>query len=82
MFDLHEVNTIPVNGSLDRAGIDALVESLPRHVGGRIARAKGVIDTPNGLVLVQVVGTRCEVTKLLPSEFQEPTELVVISISE
>jgi G3E family GTPase len=82
LFDLHEVNTIPVDGSLDRAAIDALVDSLPRHIGGHIARAKGVIDTPDGLVLVQVVGPRREVTKLLPSELQEPTGLVVISIAE
>ncbi len=80
LFDLHDVNTVPVDGPLDQAGIDALIDSLPRHIGGHIARAKGVIDTPDGLVLVQVVGTRRDVTKLLPSEFQEPTDLVVISI--
>ena len=56
LFDLHETNTIPVDGPLDRAGIDALLDSLPRHVGGHIARAKGVIESPDGLVLVQVVG--------------------------
>ena len=80
LFDLHQVDTIPVDGRLDRAGIDALVDSLPRHIGGRIARAKGVIDTPDGPVLIQVVGTRREVTKLLPSEVQDPTDLVVISV--
>lgn len=80
LFDLHETNTIPVDGPLDRAGIDALIDSLPRHIGGSIARAKGVIDTPEGLVLVQVVGARREVTTLLPSEMQQPTDLVVISI--
>ena len=80
LFDLHEVNTIPVDGPLDRAGIDALIDSLPRHIGGRIARAKGVIDTPEGLVLVQVVGTRREITPLLSNEAQSPTDLVVISI--
>jgi G3E family GTPase len=81
LFDLHEVNTIPVEGPLDPSGIDALIDSLHDHISGRIARAKGVIDTPDGLVLVQVVGTRREVTKLLPSEFQEPTDLVVISVA-
>ena len=80
LFDLHEVNTIPVDGLLDRADIDELVESLPRHIGGQIARAKGVVETPDGLVLVQVVGRRCEVTPLLPNEEQSPTDLVVISI--
>ncbi|WP_420453015.1 CobW family GTP-binding protein [Ilumatobacter sp.] len=80
LFDLHETSTIPVDGPLDRAGIDALLDEVPRHVGGRIARAKGVIDTPDGLVLVQVVGPRREVTALLPSEHQAPTDLVVISL--
>jgi len=81
LFDLHDANTIPVDGPLDRAGIDALLDSLPRHVGGHIARVKGVIETPDGLVLVQVVGTRREVTPLLPHEHQDPTNLVVISLA-
>ncbi|WP_051062295.1 CobW family GTP-binding protein [Ilumatobacter nonamiensis] len=81
LFDLHEVNSVPVDGPLDRAGIEALLDSLPRHIGGHIARAKGVIQTPDGPVLVQVVGQRREVTPLLPREFQDPTDLVVISVS-
>lgn len=80
LFDLHETNTISVDGPLDRQGIDALIDSIPRHIGGRVARAKAVIDTPDGLVLVQVVGTRREVTRLFPSERQAPTDLVVISV--
>lgn len=82
LFDLHEVNTVPVDGPLDSDGIEALLDSLPRHIGGQIARAKGVIDTPDGLVLVQVVGTRREVTPLLPNEAQQPTDLVVISVPQ
>ncbi len=81
LFDLHETNTIPIDGPLDRAGIDALLDSLPRRIGGRIARAKGVVETPDGLVLVQVVGNRREITALLPSESQLPTDLVVISLA-
>lgn len=80
LFDLHETDTIPIDGPLDRAGIDALIDSLPRHISGSIARAKGVVDTPDGLVLVQVVGARREVTALLPSEAQQPTDLIVISV--
>jgi G3E family GTPase len=82
LFDLHETHTVPVDGPQDRGAIDALLDSLPRHIGGRIVRAKGVIDTPDGLVLLQVVGTRREVTPLLPSEHQSPTDLVVITLSE
>ncbi|MFK7917299.1 MAG: GTP-binding protein [Ilumatobacter sp.] len=80
LFDLHETNTVPIDGPLDRVGIDALLDSLPRHIGGSIARAKGVVDTPDGLMLVQMVGARREVTPLLEFELQAPTDLVVISI--
>ena len=82
LFDLHQVDTIPVGGPLDLSAIDGLLDSLPRHVGGTIARAKGVIDTPDGLVLVQVVGLRRVVTPLLANETQAPTDLVVISLPD
>ncbi len=81
LFDLHDVNTVSVGEQLDRQGIDRLLDSLPRDIGGHIARAKGVIDTPDGLVLVQVVGNRREITPLLPNESQQPTDLVVISLA-
>lgn len=80
LFDLHQVDTVPIDGPLDLPAIDGLLDSLPRRVGGTIARAKGVIDTPDGLVLVQVVGLRRVVTPLLTNEAQAPTDLVVISI--
>lgn len=80
LFDFHDVNTVGVDGPLDRVGIEELVASLSRHISGQIVRAKGVIETPDGLALVQVVGRRCEVTPLLPNETQAPTDLVVISL--
>ncbi len=81
LFDLHEIDTISVDGQLDIDGINALLDSLPGRIGGQIARAKGVIGTSDGLVLVQVVGTRREITALLPNEAQAPTDLVVISVA-
>ena len=80
LFDLHETTTVPVDGPLDRAGIDELLDALPELVDGTIARAKGVVDTPDGLVLVQVVGPRREVTPLLDAERQAPTDLVVVTL--
>jgi G3E family GTPase len=81
LFDLHQTNTVPVDGPIELEQIDALLDSIPRHVGGQIARVKGVVDTPNGRVLVQVVGSRREITPLLPSEDQSPTDLVVITVT-
>lgn len=81
LFDLHHTDTVPIDGPLDQAGIERLLDELPRHVGGRIVRAKGVVATPDGtLVLVQVVGNRREITPLFPTEADSPTDLVVISL--
>lgn len=81
LFDLHQTDVVPINGPLDTAGINELIDSLPLHIGAPIARAKGVIETPDGLVLVQVVGDRRQVTPLFESELQAPTDLVVISLT-
>ena len=80
LFDLHETHIVPIDGPLDGDGIDALLDSLAHHVDGRVVRAKGVVRTPDGLVLVQVVGSRRAITPLLSPEDQDPTDLVVISI--
>lgn len=83
LFDLHQTDTMPVDGPLDRDELDALLDQLPRHFGGQIVRAKGVVATPDDeRLLVQIVGSRREITQLLPSERQDPTDLVVISLRQ
>lgn len=83
LFDLHQTDMVPVDGTLDRRGIEAFLDQLPRHIGGRIVRAKGVVATPDDeRLLVQVVGTRREISPLLASERQDPTDLVVISLRD
>lgn len=81
LFDLHHTDTIAVDGPLDEAGVHRLLDDLGERTGGRIVRAKGVVDTSDGRhLLVQLVGQRREITELLSNEIQAPTDLVVITV--
>jgi G3E family GTPase len=83
LFDLHQTDIVPIDGPLDRDGLDAVLDQLPRHIDGRIVRVKGVVATPDDeRLLVQIVGARREISLLLASERQDPTDLVVISLYE
>ncbi len=83
LFDLHETHTVEIGGPMLHVEIEELLASLPeRFPGRRVARAKGVVETEGGeLVLVQVVGSRTEMTPLFESERQASTDLVVITVS-
>ena len=85
LFDAHEVRRVdiaPVD-SVDEmhAAIDTALSEI-EHLGvGTVVRAKGVIATNDDtLWLVQLVGSRREVTPLLLSEWQAPTGLIVITM--
>ncbi|MEM7325690.1 MAG: GTP-binding protein [Actinomycetota bacterium] len=84
LFDLHQTQTLPIDGPLTRDALDAVIADLPKSYPGRtVARAKGVIeliDDDHGQVLVQVVGSRAEITPLFESEHQQTTDLVVITV--
>lgn len=85
LFDLHETHTVAIEGPLRRDDLDAIVAELPARFAGRnVARAKGVIELIDGdrirPTLVQVVGSRCDVTPLFSNETQRPTDLVVITV--
>ncbi|MEO1065290.1 MAG: GTP-binding protein [Actinomycetota bacterium] len=84
LFDLHQTDTLPVDGPLTRGEIDTLVAGLAERFPGRtIARAKGVVelvDPPGATALIQVVGQRVEVTPLFDNERRPPTDLVVITV--
>ncbi|MEM9607160.1 MAG: GTP-binding protein [Actinomycetota bacterium] len=84
LFDLHETHTVAIEGPQSRGDIDAIVAALPqRFPGRRIARAKGVValSDDDGAALVQVVGSRTEVTPLFDNERRQPTDLVVITVA-
>lgn len=85
LFDLHETHAVPLPRPITTAEVEALVAGLPERFGGRtIARAKGIVDLiEDGTrhpALVQVVGSRLEITPLFANERQAPTDLVVITV--
>ncbi len=81
LFDLHQTDLVTIDGPLTRDQLEAVLDQLPQHIDGQIVRAKGVIATPDDeLLLVQLVGRRREISPLLASERQAPTDLVVISL--
>ncbi len=83
LFDLHTTHLVPIDGPMLRSALDELVASLPdRFPHERVARAKAVVEVEaGGLVLVQVVGRRAEITRLFDGERQPPTDLVVITVA-
>ncbi|MEL6893671.1 MAG: GTP-binding protein [Actinomycetota bacterium] len=85
LFDLHQTHSVAIDGPLTRGELDSLVADLPSRFAGRtIARAKGIIhvreDGGHRTTLVQVVGSRLEVTPLLDIERRRPTDLIVITV--
>ena len=68
---------------LTAAELRVWIEQLHGQVDGVIVRVKGIVRTADeGLVLVQVVGRRCEVTPVLHSELQSESDLVVVALAD
>ena len=81
LFDAHEVGSIVVPAGMTTSELAAWVAALRVEFGGALVRAKGIVDsTDAGLVLVQVVGARCEITALPEPEREPATDLVVITL--
>lgn len=82
LFDAHEVDLVPVPPMGDRAELTTWLRQLAATRAGRLVRAKGVVSTPtDGLLLVQVVGNRIEVSSVPEPERQPSTDLVVITLA-
>jgi G3E family GTPase len=87
LFDLHRTQLVAPPVTLTLAGLHAWLDELPcqlpNYPHGRVARAKGIVATTDaGLVLVQIVGSRREVTPVPEPERQPSTDLVVITLEE
>lgn len=82
LFDAHRAQLLAPPAGLTVDGLRQWVATLPERLDGQLVRAKGLVDTIDaGLVLVQVVGRRMEITAVPPPERQPPTELVVITLA-
>ena len=83
LFDAHDVDSVAVPPNLNEAALRVWVGALIRQSAATIVRAKGVVETVDaGLVLIRVVGPRCEITPVPTPERQTPTDLVVITLRE
>ena len=81
LFDRHEVTTVAAPTGLSSDELQVWVGSIGERSRGEVVRVKGVVEsTDAGLVLVQVVGRRREVTPVPEPERCPPTDLVVISL--
>lgn len=81
LFDAHEVQLLAVPDGLTRDALRDWVLGLGARLGAQVVRAKGMVMTSDtGLVLVQLVGRRCEMSPVPVPERGEPTGLVVISL--
>jgi G3E family GTPase len=81
LFDAHEVTGVAVPQTLSVASLRDWIDVVIQSGRAQIVRVKGIVETVDaGLVLVQAVGPRCEITPLPAPETQAPTDLVVITL--
>ena len=81
LFDAHETHTVKVPPGISSAELSQWLTTLAVLVDGRIVRAKGFVRTVDrDLVLVQIVGSRSEISEVPAPEYEEPTDLVVITL--
>jgi G3E family GTPase len=81
LFDAHETTVVVAPIGLSHTDLLAWLPTLSTQVAGQLVRVKGIVETTDrGLMLVQVVGSRCEVTALPEPERQPPTDLIAISL--
>ena len=77
LFDQYRTSLVPIPGTITRADLDEVVESLPAST----IRAKGIVQIETGeMLIVQVVGNRRTIEPLPMAEATAPTDLVVIEV--
>lgn len=83
LFDAHEVTIEPMPVGLTAIELGAWLHGLRERLDGTLVRAKGIaLTSDDGLVLVQVVGRRDEISIVPEPERQSPTDLVVITVRD
>ncbi len=79
LFDAHTVRLVSVPPVLTVYELTTWLHGIGGRFEGQLVRAKGLIATTDGgLVQVQIVGNRVEVTPVPEPERQNPTDLVAI----
>ncbi len=81
LFDAHQVHHVSLPQSLNLSQLEHWLDAELGATTDQIVRAKGIFATTDaGLVLVQIVGSRREITPVPEPEREPPTDLVVISL--
>lgn len=75
LFDQHVTTLVPLPLPTTRAELDQILDRLD----AKVLRAKAIAATDDGMLLVQVVGSRRTITALPAAELEWATDLVVIS---
>jgi G3E family GTPase len=82
LFDAHRVHMLAFPEQVSLEELREWLDQLHALVDGQLVRAKGIAaSVDRGLVLVQMVGTRCEVAPLPAAEQQPATDLVIITLA-
>ncbi len=83
LFDAHQTQIITPPDTMSLTELELWLDTLPSQLHGQLVRAKGILFTTDlGLVLVQIVGPRREITPVPEPERQPSTDLVVITITK
>ncbi len=81
LFDLHQTRATSAPPPGSTMDLENWIRVVPEWIDGTLVRAKGVIQTNDaGLVLLQVVGRRIEISRLPPTEMHFATDIVIISL--
>jgi G3E family GTPase len=79
LFDAHIADTVPFPAGVDRSTLEEWLSGATKRPGHQLVRAKGLVRTTDlGLMLVQIVGKRSELTIVPQPELAEPSDLVRI----
>jgi G3E family GTPase len=83
LFDAHSCRLVPFPNTMSCHELEEWLRELSDGHNGLLVRAKGIAQSSDrGPVLVQIVGSRIEVSALPESEQKSVTDLVVILLNQ
>jgi G3E family GTPase len=82
LFDAHSIGSTPIPNPINTAELRDWLAALQKSSDKQLMRAKGIANTTDqGLILIQLVGNRVELSPVPQSESHPPTDLVMITLS-